>query len=87
MLRHSLTRSRFQLAVHVTVVLLVDALALMLLSELLPGFELRGPGAALGTAITIGLKSPAVQGMMLVLAVGAVALVLRRFSRQHKTEG
>lgn len=38
-------------------------------------------------AITIGLKSPAVQGMMLVLAVGAVALVLRRFSRQHKTEG
>jgi UDP-N-acetylmuramyl pentapeptide phosphotransferase/UDP-N-acetylglucosamine-1-phosphate transferase len=38
-------------------------------------------------AITIWLKSPAVQGMMLVLAVGAVALVLRRFSRQHKTEG
>lgn len=36
-------------------------------------------------AITIWLKTPAVQGMMLVLAVGAVALVLRRFSRQRNT--
>ena len=32
------------------IVLGFDALALLLLSELLPGFVLDGPGAALGTA-------------------------------------
>lgn len=38
-------------------------------------------------AITIWMKSPAVQGIMLLLGAGAVALVLRRFSRPRKKAG
>lgn len=50
-----MTRSRIHLAVHAVLVLVIDALALLLLSELLPGFVLDGPAAALGTALVIGL--------------------------------
>src|SRR4051794_23294104 len=41
--------------IRALVVLLIDALALFLLSELLPGFELKGAGAALGVAAVIGV--------------------------------
>src|SRR4051794_21334399 len=37
------------------VVLLIDALALVLLAAILPGFELNGAGAALGVAAVIGI--------------------------------
>lgn len=38
-------------------------------------------------AITIWKKSPAVEGLMLLIGAGAVTIVLRRFSRQRKLTG
>lgn len=76
-------RSRLSLAAHIVVVLLIDALALMLLSELLPGFVLDGPRAALGTAALIGLLNafvwPAIARFTVklsVLTLGLWALIL-----------
>jgi hypothetical protein len=40
------------------VVLLVDALVLVLLAWLLPGFRLDGAGAALVTAALVGVSTP-----------------------------
>ncbi len=64
-------------------VLLLDALALLLLSELLPGFVLDGPGAALGAAAVIGLLNALVWPLLArfalpltVLTLGLAALVL-----------
>src|SRR5690606_2870673 len=78
-----LRRSRLSLAAHIVVVLLIDALALMLLSELLPGFVLDGPRAALGTAALIGLLNafvlPAIARFTVklsVLTLGLWALIL-----------
>jgi uncharacterized membrane protein YvlD (DUF360 family) len=65
------------------VVLVVDALALLLLSELLPGFTLDGPGAALVSAAGIGLLNAFVWPLLarltlplsvLTLGLGALAL-------------
>lgn len=36
-------------------------------------------------AVTVWMKSPAIQGIMLLLGAGGVAIVLRRFSRTRKT--
>jgi uncharacterized membrane protein YvlD (DUF360 family) len=64
-------------------VLLVDALVLLLLSALLPGFTLDGVGAALGTAAIVGLLNALVWPVLarlalplsvLTLGVGALAL-------------
>jgi len=38
-------------------------------------------------AVTVWMKSPVIQGFMLLLGAGAVALVLCRFSRPRKTAG
>ncbi|MGH2987662.1 MAG: phage holin family protein [Solirubrobacterales bacterium] len=64
-------------------VLLLDALALLLLSELRDGFTLDGPGAALGMAAAVGLINalvwPLVARVALplsVLTLGGFALVL-----------
>jgi uncharacterized membrane protein YvlD (DUF360 family) len=65
------------------VVLLVDALALLLLSALLPGFTLDGPGAALATAALVGVLNALVWPLLarfalplsvLTLGLGALAL-------------
>lgn len=78
-----LRRSPLSLAGHVITVLLIDALALMLLSELLPGFVLDGPATALGTAALIGLLNafvwPAIARFTVrlsVLTLGIWALIL-----------
>jgi uncharacterized membrane protein YvlD (DUF360 family) len=64
-------------------VLLLDAAILLLLSELLPGFVLDGPKAALGAAAGIGLLNAVVWPVLArlalpltVLTLGAAALVL-----------
>src|SRR6478752_7269496 len=64
-------------------VLLLDAAILLLLSELLPGFVLDGPSAALGAAAVIGLLNalvwPTLARLALpltVLTLGIAALVL-----------
>jgi putative membrane protein len=64
-------------------VLLLDGLILLLLSEILPGFVLDGPRAALGAAILIGalnaLVWPALARFALpltVLTLGIAALLL-----------
>ncbi|HEX7246167.1 MAG TPA: phage holin family protein [Solirubrobacterales bacterium] len=64
-------------------VLLLDALGLLLLSELLPGFVLDGPGAALSAAALIGVLNaliwPALVRVALpltVLTLGGGALLL-----------
>jgi uncharacterized membrane protein YvlD (DUF360 family) len=69
--------------VRTVVVLLVDALGLLLLSALLPGFELDGAGAALATAALIGVLNALVWPVLArfalplsVLTLGLAALVL-----------
>jgi uncharacterized membrane protein YvlD (DUF360 family) len=64
-------------------VLLLDAAILLLLSELLPGFVLEGPVAALGSAVAIGLLNAVVWPVLArlalpltVLTLGIAALVL-----------
>ena len=58
------------------VVLLVDAVALLLLSEVLPGFTLDGPGAALVTAALIGLLNAFVWPVLARLALPLSVLTL-----------
>jgi uncharacterized membrane protein YvlD (DUF360 family) len=71
------------IVVRAAVVLLVDALALLLLSALLPGFTLDGPGAALATAALVGVLNALVWPLLarfalplsvLTLGLGALAL-------------
>jgi uncharacterized membrane protein YvlD (DUF360 family) len=71
------------IVVRGAVVLLVDALVLLLLSELLPGFTLDGPGAALATAALVGVLNALVWPLLarfalplsvLTLGLGALAL-------------
>ena len=64
-------------------VLLLDALLLLLLSELLPGFVLDGPGAALSAAALIGVLNALVWPTLVrltlpltVLTLGGMALLL-----------
>lgn len=74
---------RLYITGHLSTVWLIDAGALMLLSELLPGFVLDGPLTALGTAAIIGLLNafvwPALARMTVrlsVLTLGLWALLL-----------
>jgi uncharacterized membrane protein YvlD (DUF360 family) len=74
---------RFSIVVRAAVVLVVDAALLLLLSELLAGFTLNGPGAALGTAALAGVLNallwPVLARLALPLSVitlGLGALVL-----------
>jgi uncharacterized membrane protein YvlD (DUF360 family) len=71
------------IVVRAAVVLLVDALALLLLSALLRGFTLDGPGAALATAALVGVLNALVWPLLarfalplsvLTLGLGALAL-------------
>jgi len=78
-----LGRSTLRIAWRALVVLLLDAGALLLLSEILDGFVLDGPGAALGTAAAIGLLNALVWPVLArlalpltVLTLGGAALVL-----------
>jgi uncharacterized membrane protein YvlD (DUF360 family) len=71
------------IVVRAVVVLLVDAAVLVLLSALLPGFTLDGPGAALATAALVGVLNALVWPLLarfalplsvLTLGLGALAL-------------
>jgi uncharacterized membrane protein YvlD (DUF360 family) len=71
------------IVVRAAVVLLVDAAVLLLLSALLPGFTLDGPGAALATAALVGVLNALVWPLLarfalplsvLTLGLGALAL-------------
>jgi uncharacterized membrane protein YvlD (DUF360 family) len=57
-------------------VLLLDALTLMLLSELLPGFVLDGPGAALSAAALIGVLNALVWPVLVRVALPLTVLTL-----------
>ena len=57
-------------------VLLLDALALLLLSEILPGFVLDGAGAALGAAAVIGLLNALVWPVLARFALPLTVLTL-----------
>ncbi len=48
-------RHPWRLASRIIVVVLIDALALLLLEAVLPGFDMHGRGAALPTALGVGL--------------------------------
>jgi uncharacterized membrane protein YvlD (DUF360 family) len=68
---------------RLTLVLVVDALALLALSEVLSGFTLSGPGAALGLAVVLGVANAVVWPVLLrvalpftVLTLGLGALIL-----------
>jgi uncharacterized membrane protein YvlD (DUF360 family) len=71
------------IVVRAAVVLFVDAAVLLLLSALLPGFTLDGPGAALATAALVGVLNALVWPLLarfalplsvLTLGLGALAL-------------
>jgi uncharacterized membrane protein YvlD (DUF360 family) len=81
-MRHAL-RVRISLAVRAAIVLLIDAGALLLLSELIPGFTLDGAGAAFATAALVGVLNAFVWPVLArfalpltVLTLGLAALVL-----------
>src|SRR5688572_14344325 len=69
--------------VRAVVVLLADAVSLLILSALLPGFELDGAGAALATAVVIGTLNALVWPVLArftlplnVMTLGLATLVL-----------
>jgi uncharacterized membrane protein YvlD (DUF360 family) len=73
----------FRLIGRLALVLILDALALLALSEILSGFTLAGPGAALGLALMLGLANAVVWPLLLrfalpftVLTLGLGALVI-----------
>src|SRR4051794_22844615 len=68
---------------RLTLLLVLDALALLALSAILPGFALAGPAAALGLAVVLGVANATVWPVLLrfalpftVLTLGLGALVL-----------
>ncbi len=72
-----------KVALRALAVLLLDALALLILSELLPGFTLDGPGAALGAALLVGATNSLVwptlarlTASLSVLTLGGAAVLL-----------
>jgi uncharacterized membrane protein YvlD (DUF360 family) len=74
---------RLSIVLRAAVVLLVDAAVLLVLSELLAGFTLDGPGAALATAALVGVLNALVWPLLarfalplsvLTLGLGALAL-------------
>lgn len=67
--RRSVHSSRIHLIAHGLAVLLIDAAALMILSELLPGFVLDGPVTALGAALAIGVLNALVLPLIARLTV------------------
>ena len=78
-----MTRQRLRWLAHLLTVLLVDALALTMLSEALPGFVLDGPLVALGSAATIGLSNALIWPVIArftirlsVLTLGLASLML-----------
>jgi uncharacterized membrane protein YvlD (DUF360 family) len=81
-MRHAL-HVRISLAVRAAIVLLIDAGALLLLSELIPGFTLDGPGTALTMAAVVGVLNAFVWPVLArfalpltVLTLGLAGLVL-----------
>ena len=73
----------FRYILRAIVVLVLDACALLLLSAILPGFELKGAGTALGLAAAIGLLNALVWPLLArfalplnVLTLGLASLVL-----------
>ena len=68
---------------RLVLVLVLDALALLALSWILPGFTLAGPGAAFGLALALGVANAVVWPFLIrfalpftVLTLGLGALVL-----------
>ncbi len=62
------------------VVLVLDACALLLLSAILPGFELKGAGAALGLAAVVGLLNALVWPVLARFALPLNVLTLGLFA-------
>ena len=62
--------------IRAAVVLLADALALLLLSALLPGFELDRPGAALAAAVAVGVLNAVVWPLLARLALPLSVMTL-----------
>ena len=58
------------------VILLADALALLLLSAVLPGFDLDRPGAALAAAVVVGGMNAVVWPLLARLALPLSVLTL-----------
>jgi uncharacterized membrane protein YvlD (DUF360 family) len=81
-MRHA-PRMRLSLVLRAVIVLVIDAAALLLLSEILPGFTLDGAPAALATAFVAGLLNALVWPLLArlvlplnVLTLGLASLVL-----------
>ena len=70
--RHSPVR----LLARGAVVLVFDAAVLLLLSEILSGFVLDGPAAALGTAAVMGVLNAAIWPMLSRFALPLTVLTL-----------
>lgn len=51
----SISRTKRQLVLHAALVVLIDAAAILVLAWIFPGLKVDGAGAALGTALVIGL--------------------------------
>ncbi|MQA72816.1 MAG: phage holin family protein [Solirubrobacterales bacterium] len=72
--------SRPRVALRAAVVLLLDAVALLALSQLRDGFELDGPGAALGMAAIVGLINALVWPLVARVALPLNVLTLGGFA-------
>jgi putative membrane protein len=58
---------------------LVDALAIVLAAALVPGIELRGPLAALGAGLVLGLVNAVIRPVLLVLTLPLTLVTLGLF--------
>jgi putative membrane protein len=67
---------RISFALRAAIVLLIDAGALLLLSELIPGFTLDGARAALATAAVVGILNAFVWPVLARLALPLSVLTL-----------
>jgi uncharacterized membrane protein YvlD (DUF360 family) len=74
-MRHAL-RVRISFALRAAIVLVIDAGALLLLSEAIPGFTLDGAGAALATAAVVGVLNAFVWPVLARLALPLSVLTL-----------
>src|SRR3712207_5157362 len=61
---------------RLTLVLVLDALALLALSWLLPGFALAGAGAALGLTLALGVANALVWPILIRVALPFTVLTL-----------
>ena len=79
----NLSRTKRQMVLHAGLVVLIDAAALLILAGILPGLTMDGAGAALGTALVIGVLNALVWPVLSrftlrisVMTLGLFGLVL-----------